>query len=118
MSTAPAVPAEVDAEVAASQEAENILALDPVQAAVVRELQFVKAEKKRLADRDEFLTGEVKKILGKHKGATVLGKLLVSLTPRAGRRTADMTKLATDYPEAFAACVTKGADVQVLHFHR
>ena len=116
MSTAPAVPAELDAEIAAAAEAENLRALEPDEAAAVNELRFIKAEVKRLEDRRDELTSHIKDILKGYKGATVMGKLIVSLTERAGQRRCDTDKLRIEFPQAYEACVRQGAKQSVLLF--
>lgn len=110
----PANPAEIDAEIAEAQEAENLLALETDQLAHIQELRFLRAERKRLTAREDELSAEIKTLLAGYKGATYAGRLVATLADRAGQRRIDADKLRVMWPEAYAACVKQGARQIVL----
>lgn len=108
----------VEAEMAEAAENENLLALTAEQAEKVYQLQRVRADMSKLRHEEAALSAEIKGLLHGYEGATLLGKLLASISHRAGRRITDFDLLAAKYPKAYARCVSKGEDVPVLHVHR
>lgn len=108
----------VEAEIAEAAEAENLLALTVDQAEKIYQLQRVKADLAKLRHEDAALSAEVKGWLDGYEGATLMGKLLASISHRAGRRVVDWDLLAVKFPKAYAKCVSKGEEVAVLHVHK
>ena len=88
------------------------------QAVTVDELKHVRKHVKVLKAREVELSTEVKGIVRGTAGAVDKdGVLVASVSDRAGRRTVDMARLATDFPDAYAACVALGNASEVLVLH-
>lgn len=110
--------AEIDHEIAEAAEAENLLALDPDQAEKLYRLRSVKADLSKLRAEEAALSAEVKGFLKGYSGATVLGRLIATITPRLGNRKMDYDRFAIDHPKLYAKYVTRGATISVLHVHQ
>jgi hypothetical protein len=104
---APAVPA-----------TKPVVVLSQSQAVTVDELKHVRRHVKTLEGREKELSVEVKGwIRGSGGGVNADGELVASVADRAGRRVIDYARLAKDFPDAYAACVSIGNAAEVLTLH-
>ena len=114
--TAPAATATAVADPTATPT--PVVVLTASQVVIVDELKHVRRHVKTLEGREKELGAEVKGWLrGSGGGVGPDGELLASVAERAGRRTIDYARLASDFPEAYAACVGQGNAAEVLTLH-
>jgi hypothetical protein len=111
--------ARLDAEIAeALANEETLLELTADQAAKAIALAQVRAELAKLRKEEAAMSAELKAALKGHSGATLLGKLVLSISKRAGARHVDYDRFAAEHPKIYAKMVSRGAEVDVLHVHR
>jgi putative phage-type endonuclease len=76
-----------------------------------QEYNAAKAARQQLDD-------QVRQLLGDRVEGLIKGKKFVSWTPSAGSRSCDYDRLAREFPDAYAACVTQGEPTRRLTYAR
>lgn len=94
-----------------------VVALTEVQLVTIEELSHVRRHVRVLKARGDELGAEIKGWLRGSGGGVYKGVLKASVSERAGQRKVDLARLATEFPEAYAACVSDGNTAEVLTLH-